>query len=518
MKRWWFNTSALRTVCEAVLLIIVLRVVVFLAAGQGGSSTLLAGDVLIGPLCAGWAAVRMRVPNGTWLRQLTGESLAVVVVGVVLTSVMLMAALGGSYLDAPTIVSLSPFGRDALLTVAALLVLHSGAYVAARCGARVWVVWQKLRHTRYLWSLTNTILLAALLAVAPLALLLANVLLAFATTQPAGVLSVLLGNIPVLLVLMAVTVAGVLCVLPAAFIIAFFSARRFTRRLETLTHATSALRNKQYDTRIAVTGADEVAQLQHTFNAMAVDLERAIHDVQAERDAVQTLLDQRRQLIANVSHELRTPVATLRGYLDSTVDHWNGVPATTLQQDLLVMQHETMRLHTLIDDLFTLARAEVHELEYRPQSTDVNVIVQRCVEAVAPQAWQHTKVDVVADLAPLQAHAQVDAARTEQIIFNLLHNAVRHTPPGGIVAASVQLNTNTVDIVVRDTGEGIAPDELPHVWERFYRAKNASGSGSGLGLALVKELAETMGGSIGANSVLGEGSRFIVRLPRGATG
>ncbi len=518
MKRPIFHASPRRAMGEAVLLMSVAMLALFMTADSSTWDTFGGSPVVIGPICALWAAVRMRIPRGTWRRQAVGESIPALVLGVLLTVILLVFALGADYLSAPVITTLSPFPGDEVVLVAAMLVLHGGTFAGMRVALRVWIWWNELRRIRYIWSLTHTILMAALLAVSPFVLLLAYNLVLSATTQSGGVFGVLLGTIPVLVILAVLTVVGLLGVLPAALIIAFFSARRLTHRLETLTHATDALRHKEYDTRIAVEGVDEIAQLQHTFNSMATDLQQAIGAVQAERDAVQTLLDQRRQLIANVSHELRTPVATLRGYLDSTVEHWNGTPPASLPHDLRVMQRETVRLQTLIDDLFTLARAEVSTLEFRPQPTDMNALVQRCVEAVAPQAWQHNKVEVVADLAPQQAHGQVDAARTEQIMFNLLHNAIRHTSPGGIVAASVRLAANAVVIEVRDTGEGIDPSDLPHVWERFYRAPNANGSGTGLGLALVKELAETMGGVVAAESVPGEGSCFTVRLPRAATG
>jgi signal transduction histidine kinase len=512
MKRLFLHTALWQAIAEAVLLLIALRLALMVWATPSGLDLLLAGDIAIGPLCAAWAAIRMCIPRGAWHRQLVQDSRVAAVLGVLLTGIVLVFTLGAPTVRAPVITTLLA-GGDAVIGAVALVVLHTGAYGGIRCMVHVWEWWQHLRRTRYLWSLTHTILLAALLAVAPFVVWLAAILI-YQTTQSNGVVGVILTTIPVVLVLAALTVAGLLAVLPAALLIAFFSARRLTRRVETLTQATTALRNGQYDTRIGVTGTDELAQLQHNFNAMAGDLQRAIRDAQAERDAVHTLLDQRRQLIANVSHELRTPVATLRGYLDATLDHWNDAPPAALPHDLQVMQRETVRLQALIDDLFTLARAEVSTLEFWPEPTDINALVQRCVEAVAPQAWHTSKVEVVADLAPLQALAHVDGARTEQIVFNLLHNAVRHTGPGGIVAASVSVNDQAVVVAVRDTGDGIAPDNLPHVWERFYRATNANGSGAGLGLALVKELAEAMHGTVAVDSVVGEGSFFSVRLPR----
>jgi len=171
----------------------------------------------------------------------------------------------------------------------------------------------------------------------------------------------------------------------------------------------------------------------------------------------------------------------------------------------------------LIEDLFTLSRAEVGELVLAREPVDVGAIVRRTVDTVAPLAWRAGRVEVVAQVPPDLPSALADERRLEQVLSNLLHNGVRHTPPGGIVAVVAAAEEDTVRIEVRDTGEGIPPEELPYVWERFYRGERARAEdsrGAGLGLALVKELAETMGGTVEVESVLGEGSCFTVRLPR----
>jgi signal transduction histidine kinase len=215
-------------------------------------------------------------------------------------------------------------------------------------------------------------------------------------------------------------------------------------------------------------------------------------------------------------------VATLRGYLESARTHWIDEPPATLPHDLEVMEREVIHLQALIDDLFTLSRAELSRLELRCEPTDVAALARRVVETVAPLAWRSNRVEVVGDLVSGEVVARADASRTDQVLHNLLQNAVRHTPPGGIVAVEVREEASEVVLEVKDTGEGIAQDVLPHIWERFYRpehARSRSGGGTGLGLALVKELTEGMGGSVAAESVLGQGSCFTIRLPRaGAAG
>jgi signal transduction histidine kinase len=268
-----------------------------------------------------------------------------------------------------------------------------------------------------------------------------------------------------------------------------------------------ALRAGNLAARVAVSGSDEVAQLQASFNSMAAELE-------AERDRVVGLVAARRQLVAGVSHELRTPIATVRGYLEAALQR-DGVVPSELRTDLETMEREVGRLQHLIDDLFTLSRAEVGRLAVRSEPTQVGMVVRHVVDTQAPLAWHQRRVQVLDQLGDDLPAARADAERLEQMVSNLVNNAIRHTPPGGLVAVVVAPETDKVRIEVRDTGEGIPLEELPRVFERFYRGNGSDGGvGAGLGLALVKELAEAMGGTVEASSTPGEGSCFTVRLPR----
>jgi signal transduction histidine kinase len=216
-----------------------------------------------------------------------------------------------------------------------------------------------------------------------------------------------------------------------------------------------------------------------------------------------------------VSHELRTPVATIRSYLESNLKGQEPGLSEALKRDLEVMEHEIARLQGLIDDLFLLSRAEVGGLPLDMRPTDVRDMIQRRVEAMAPLAWQLGRVEMVAEVPPGLPPALADEARLEQIVTNLLRNSLRHTLPGGIVAVTAGANETAICIQVRDTGEGIDAEDLPHIWERFYRGHSSrvEGGAAGLGLALVKELAEAMGGSVAVDSAAGKGSCFTVRLP-----
>jgi len=178
--------------------------------------------------------------------------------------------------------------------------------------------------------------------------------------------------------------AVLVVVLPPSALFSFLVARRTTARLEKLAAATAALRAGEYSTRVEVEGEDEVAQLQADFNAMAVNLEKTLVELAAERDKVARLLDARRELVASVSHELRTPVATIRGYLESLrpVEESESL-GDSLSCDLEVMEEEVLQLQRLIDDLFTLSRAEVNGLAWI-LSSDRSTLVRSC-----DAAWRH---------------------------------------------------------------------------------------------------------------------------------
>jgi signal transduction histidine kinase len=313
---------------------------------------------------------------------------------------------------------------------------------------------------------------------------------------------------------LAVLAAASLFALVSSSLVAYVLAGRLVRRLERLGQAVETFAAGDLASRARDDGQDEVGQLSRRFNRMADDLAGTLHELQSERDRVSGLLEARQQLVAGVSHELRTPVATMRGYLEAAVRSTFQVSA---RSDLETIERELSRLERLIEDLFTLSSAEVGRLALRLEPVDLSELVRRVVDTHAPLAWNQRRVQVLAELPPHLPAARADAQRVEQIVSNLLSNAIRHTPPGGLVAATAAFADGTVSIEVRDTGDGIAPEDLPHVFERFYRGRGEdarAGQGLGLGLNLVKELAEAMGGSAEVSSAPGEGSCFSVELPR----
>jgi len=394
-----------------------------------------------------------------------------------------------------------------------LLIIVPITFLPLRLAMHLWQVWNAIRRRRLLWSIIHAQLITTVIVVAVL-LVREGVLAASqpqASLEIGGVRQITLLTILVFGAIVAIPFVGVIVTLAGG--ISYFTARVVTRRVEALAGAASHLRQGHYDARVQVEGQDEIAQLQADFNAMADELEQTLSALKNERDTVNKLLQTRRELVASVSHELRTPVATVRGYLDSALMNWGDVPPTTLRHDLEIVEREVTRLQGLIDDLFTLSRAEVGRLTLNSVLVDVGRVIQQVVETTKPLAWGQGKVQVVMAASQADLQVRADVGRLTQILYNLIHNAVRHTPPGGIVAISAMVEGERARIDVQDTGEGIAAEDLPRVWELFYRGTVDGGPHAGLGLALVKELVEAMGGSVSVESVVGQGSRFSLHLP-----
>jgi signal transduction histidine kinase len=501
-----------RALVETVALAGLIAAMLPLYPGQNTElNLLLAFMLLIGPAgCALWLALRLRIASGPWWRTLLTEAPLGVLLAVAPSFTLIM--LIRPYMQSAP--QRMPQYVGAVITISLLFAI---AFIAYRICIRLWFWWDALRRRNLRWALTHALLTVAasgavIVGVALIALLLI-------LSRPSAPL---FQWITALVFVSVLILIGIAVALPPVALFSFVFARSASRRILALAHATELLRSGDYAARSPVQGEDEVAQLQANFNAMAADLERGVQDLRAERDQVATLLAQRRELIASVSHELRTPVATLRGYLESATMRWNDdATPDALRHDVEVMLSETRRLQGLIDDLFTLARAEVGRLDLRCEPADIGALARTAVETVAPLAWRDARVEVVARVAPGLADAQIDSARVEQALHNLLRNALRHTPPGGIIVVAAERAGDQLALRVRDTGEGIAAADLSHIWERFYRgdsarasdASDASGGGSGLGLALVKEVIEAMGGAVAVESEPGKGSVFSLLLP-----
>jgi signal transduction histidine kinase len=463
-------------------------------------------------LCAAVSGFRTRLaqPGGAFwpgarYEMLAGAGLAL---GLLAFTSGLLAAIGK--------LNLPGAGHAGLAGSLFFLALSGPGYLAARGASWIWKRWCGMREAHFVWALTHAqlVVVAALGGVG----LLSGVIYT-SNYDPRMLAGLSAGSIfsrvvvwifTLTLMAIAAATAGVLIFLPPSALFSYWIARRMTRRLEHLTHATTALQRGHLSGRVAVEGKDEVATLQSNFNAMAADLERSTRALQAERDKVTALLTAQRELTASVSHELRTPISTLTGYLEYVDQHLEDRPLEATRQDLKVAGREAERLKSILNDLLLLSQAEVNQLSLNMEAVCVETVAQRAADSVTRLAWESKRIKVALDVEAGLPPVWADALRLEQVLLNLLHNALRHTGPGGLVSLMLSRTGEHVQIEVADSGDGIAAEDLPHIWDRFYRAKSA---GAGLGLALVKELVEAMRGSVCVESIPGSGSSFRVVLP-----
>lgn len=284
-----------------------------------------------------------------------------------------------------------------------------------------------------------------------------------------------------------------------ALLTAVIVSRRITAPIRDIARASARLAAGRYGERVGAGGGDELGALAASFNALATALE------ETER--------QRLALIADVAHELRTPLATVQGYMEGLLDEV-VVPSPALWAQL---HGEAGRLRRLVDDLQELSRAESREIPLHPVPLDARQLLERAAARMAPQ-FAAVGVTLALDVAPAVPAALADPDRTLQVLVNLLANALRYTPPGGAVTLGAVAGERRVVLRVTDTGSGIAPEHLPHLFERFYRAdrsRSRASGGSGIGLTIARALIEAQGGTIRIESPgLGGGTTVTITVPQ----
>jgi signal transduction histidine kinase len=289
-------------------------------------------------------------------------------------------------------------------------------------------------------------------------------------------------------------------------------ASSVTGRVHVIGRAVGVLAEGRYDTRVALEGRDEVAMLARDVDRLAARLEAS------ERQRAE-LERSRRELTAAISHDLRTPLASVRAMVEALSD---GLVEDRgeVERYLGTMHREIDRLSRMLDDLFELAQIDAGalRLERRPLSlAEIAADVGDAMQAQAQRAGVRLDVEA-AELLPL---LDLDGARMERAVANLLRNAIEHTPRGGAIRVRADATAGEVTVSVEDTGEGIAPEDLERVWEPFYRGDRsrqrgaASGDGAGLGLSIVRGIVEAHGGRVTARSAPGAGATFTIHLPRG---
>ncbi|RLE26985.1 two-component sensor histidine kinase [Candidatus Acetothermia bacterium] len=264
--------------------------------------------------------------------------------------------------------------------------------------------------------------------------------------------------------------------------------------LRKLIRATERIAHGELSFRVRVRGKDEIGRLARAFNRMAEALERS--------EAA------RKSLLADVAHELRTPLTVIQGNLEAMLD---GVFPLT-PESLAPVYEETLHLGALIEDLRVLTLAETGHLPLAKERVDLAELVEGACEAIRPAAADEgIEVAVEVEAEP-GLTVEADPIRIRQVLSNLLANALRHSPPGSTIRVRAYRDGGEARVEVHDQGPGIAPEDLPHIFERFYRGDPArSGEGTGLGLAIARELVRLHGGRIWAESQ--DGATFTFALP-----
>lgn len=299
--------------------------------------------------------------------------------------------------------------------------------------------------------------------------------------------------------IIALGVALVTSVLMALGVTAYFT-RRVQRSTAAVAQSARDIAAGQYRARVPSPGlGTEFDQMADTINQLAERL-----------GAVETT---RRRILADLAHEMRTPLASIEAHLEAVEDGIRGLDDNTL----MVLHEGTARLQRLAEDIGSVSQAEEGRLDSRPVPTSAQHLLESAA-ATARDALDAKGVRLVVEASNVRDQVLVDPQRMAQVLGNLLDNALRHTPHGGTVSLALHRpDPGWVELDVTDTGDGIAPEHLPHLFERFYRADPSRGrarGGSGIGLTISRALVEAHGGGLSVTSSgPGRGSTFTVRLP-----
>ncbi|MBI2329600.1 MAG: HAMP domain-containing protein [Chloroflexi bacterium] len=282
-----------------------------------------------------------------------------------------------------------------------------------------------------------------------------------------------------------------------AIFLGYLFTRQIVAPLGKVTTAARQVAQGNLEQRVDIHGSGELAELGESFNLMAATLS---HDRQL-----------RQNMVADIAHELRTPLSVLQGNIEAMLD---GVLETN-PDNLTSIHQETILLARLVEVRRTLSLAEDGQLRFQPGSTDLRSLSLQVIDGFQSQLAAKN-IDLVLEAAEDLPPAWVDADRTAQVLRNLLSNALHYTPEGGNIIVRLTADNHDITASVIDTGIGISAEDLPHVFDRFYRvdrSRTRTTGGSGLGLAIVKQLVEAQDGRVWAESAEGKGSSFTFRVP-----
>jgi signal transduction histidine kinase len=280
-----------------------------------------------------------------------------------------------------------------------------------------------------------------------------------------------------------------------ALLFGWVIARNITRPLRELNVMTQSIAQGDLEKKVAISTKDEIGALAASFNAMVASLKRS--------------RDLRRQMTADIAHELRNPLSIILGHTEALSEGVLPPEPETLD----IIYDEARHLSRLVDDLRTLSLSESGELLLQRRFSAPQELLEHSAAAFSARAAEKG-VAIQVEAAPNLPLIDIDVERMGQVLLNLLDNSLKHTPSGGSINLAAAALDDTVEISVQDSGSGIPPEDLPLVFERFYRGKQSRlQDGSGLGLAISKALVELHGGQISAQSELGQGTKICIYLP-----
>lgn len=296
-----------------------------------------------------------------------------------------------------------------------------------------------------------------------------------------------------------VVIAGLIA-LAISMGVALYLSGAISRPVREVTAAARSMAAGDYGQEVPVRGSDETAELARDFNMMA--------------GRVRTAYEHQRNFVGNVSHELRTPLTSIEGFSQALLDGVTQSEEET-HRSLEIINQESKRLVRVLRDLLLLSQIDAGELRAEKRSIDVVELLRKLESIYEPKAGESgVSLSVDAPISPLGVYTDPD--RLERVLTNLLDNAFKYTPEGGAVALSAAATYGAVQVSVADSGQGITPEMLPNIFERFYRVEKSRSTrhgGAGLGLSICRELVETLGGTILVRSQVGQGTTFTVTLP-----
>lgn len=298
-------------------------------------------------------------------------------------------------------------------------------------------------------------------------------------------------------ILLIFVLSGSVGAIVALLLVAILS-KKTVKPLVQMKQAARRVASGEFTERISVKGKDEIAELSESFNNMVVALEN--------------LEQMRRDFIGNVSHELRTPITTIKGFIEGILD--GVIPPERQEGYLSIARDEVKRMQNLVNDLLDIAKMQAGEIALNKSDFDMNELIRRCVISLQ-QMFIEKDLEFKADFETERMFVHADREAIQRVLINLLHNAVKFTPVGGVITVKTMAEKDKAIIHVEDTGKGISKEELPYIFERFYKAdksRSVDRTGVGLGLAIARNIIVSHDESIKVESEEGHGARFIFTL------